>query len=279
MSLKKSNSELQTLARRSRAMILQMVYNAGCGHFGGPFSMIDMVTALYFYKMNYDVKNPLDPERDQFVLSAGHKCAGLYATLIQAGFVPETEKLKFRKMGSPLQGHPKYKPEWGIDMSTGSLGQGMSVANGMALASRMQKKSNRIYSLESDGGAQEGMFWEGVMTASHYKLDNRCILLDNNNVQIDGFVDSVKKMNPFEDKLRSFGWHVINVDGHDFSQICAALDEAETIKGKPTAIIGKTIMCKDLPSFENKPAYHGKAPSKEEFERAMKELGFEATLN
>lgn len=279
MSQKKSVSELQTIAHRSRAMILQMVYNAGCGHFGGPFSMIDMVTALYFYKMNYDVKKPLDDNRDKFVLSAGHKCAGLYATLMQAGFVPESEKLQFRKMGSSLQGHPKYKPEWGIDMSTGSLGQGMSIANGMALAARIQNKSHRVYSLESDGGAQEGMFWEGVMTAAHYKLDNRCILLDHNNIQIDGYVENVKSMNPLDAKLKDFGWHVINVDGHDMQQICAALDEAENVKDKPTAIIGKTTMCKGMPSFENNPAYHGKAPSKEEFERGMKELGLEPTLN
>ena len=267
--------KLADIANESRAMILKMVYNAGCGHFGGPFSMIDMVTALYFYKLNLDPKNPATEDRDRFVLSPGHMCAGLYATLIQYGLVPESEMLKFRKMGSPLQGHPKYKPEWGIDMSTGSLGQGMSIANGMALAARVKGKNYRAYSLESDGGVQEGMFWEGVMTAAHYKLDNRCILLDDNNVQIDGHVSDVKGMRPFDKKLKAFGWHVINVDGHNMAEICAALDEAENTKGKPTAIIGKTIMCKGMPSFENNPGFHGRAPTDEEFKLGMKELGFE----
>ncbi len=276
MPLKKSIAELEAIAHKSREMILRMVYSAGCGHFGGPFSMIDMVTAAYFYKMNFDLKNPADRSRDKFVLSAGHKCAGLYATLIQLGWIPESEMLKFRKMGSPLQGHPKYKPEWGIDMSTGSLGQGLSIANGMALAARVQGQNYRVYSLESDGGAQEGMFWEGVMTAAHYKLSNRCILLDQNNVQIDGYVADVKNMLPLADKLKTFGWHVIAVNGHDMAQICAALDEAEIVRDKPTAIVGKTTMSKGLPSFENNPDYHGKAPTKDEFERAMKELGVAA---
>lgn len=276
MSQQKSVSELQEIAHKSRVMIMEMVYNAGCGHFGGPFSMIDMVTALYFYKMRFDPANGADAGRDRFVLSAGHKCAGLYATLIQAGFLPESERMNFRKMGSVLQGHPKYNPKIGIDMSTGSLGQGMSIANGMALAARVQGKDFRAYSLESDGGAQEGMFWEGAMTAAHYKLDNRCILLDHNNVQIDGFMDNVMNVNPIGDKLKAFGWHVIDVDGHDMQQLCEALDEAEATKGKPTAIVGKTIMCKGMPSFENKPEYHGRAPTDEEYALAMKELGVAA---
>lgn len=276
MSQKKSIQELKEIAHKSRVLIMEMVYNAKCGHFGGPFSMIDMVTALYFYKMNYDVKNPGSPDRDRFVLSAGHTCAGLYATLMQAGFIPESEKLNFRKLGSALQGHPKYNPEIGIDMSTGSLGQGMSIANGMALAARVQKKDYRVYSLETDGGCQEGMFWEGAMTAAHYKLDNRCILIDYNNVQIDGYMEDVMNVNPMDDKLKAFGWHVISIDGHDMQTICEALDEAEKIKGKPTAILGKTIMCKGMPSFENKPGYHGVAPSDEEFALAMKELGVQS---
>jgi transketolase len=271
--MKKSVSELQDLARKSRILILKMVHRANSGHFGGPLSCIDMMTALYFYKMRYDAKNPTWTDRDRFILSAGHKCAALYATLIQLGTIPENDMWTFRQFGSPLQGHPKLNLQYGIEMSTGSLGQGNGIGNGMALAARADKKDYRTYSLESDGGAQEGMFWEACMFAGHYKLDNRCILIDHNNVQIDGYVSDVMDVNPFADKLRAFKWHVIPVNGHDMGEICAALDEAEKTKGKPTAILGKTVLGKGVSIFENKPKYHGVPPTDDELKIGLQELG------
>lgn len=270
--LKPSLSELKEIARALRVDIITMVHKAKSGHFGGPFSCIDMLTALYFYKMNFDPKNPEDARRDRFVLSAGHTCAALYAILAKLGTIPCEELKNFRQLGSPLQGHPKMKPEWGIEMSTGSLGQGMSVSNGMALASRVKNIPYRVYSLETDGGCQEGMFWEGAMTAAHYKLDNRCVLFDLNNVQIDGYMSDIKNVESVADKFKAFNWHVIAVDGHDMQQICAALNEAENIKGKPTAIVGKTVLGKGVSFFENLPKYHGTPPTDEEFAQAIKEL-------
>ncbi|MCP5464374.1 MAG: transketolase [Deltaproteobacteria bacterium] len=267
-----SVQELQDIAQESRENILKMVHKAGCGHFGGPFSMIDMMTALYFYKLNLDPKNPSHEDRDRVILSAGHCCAALYATLAKLGTFPEEELWNFRQMGSPLQGHPKMKLEWGIEMSTGSLGQGMSIANGMALAARVSGKKYRVYSFETDGGTQEGMTWEGIMTAAHYRLDNRCVLFDLNNVQIDGYMSDVMNIQPITEKFQAFNWHVIYIDGHDMREICDALDEAERVKERPTAIIGKTVLGKGVSLFENKPKYHGVAPSDEELEIGLKEL-------
>ncbi len=212
------------------------------------------------------------PDRDRFVLSVGHVAPALYVILAHLGFFPKEELGQLRRLGSPLQGHPKRNIPWGIEMSTGSLGQGMSVANGMALAARLDARPTRVYSLESDGGAQEGMMWEGAMSAAHYKLDNRCILVDFNNVQIDGYVKDVKGVEPLADKFRAFGWHVIEVDGHDMAAIVAALDEAETVKGKPTAIVGRTVIGKGVSIFENKPKYHGVSPTDEELKIALSEL-------
>jgi transketolase len=265
-------AELQDIARELRIMIVKMVHKAKSGHFGGPLSSIDLLTALYFYKMRVDPKKPRWEERDRFVLSAGHTCAALYAALIKKGFIPESEWQNFRQLGSPLQGHPKMNLDLGIEMSTGSLGQGMSISNGMALAARVLKKNYRVYSIETDGGAQEGMMWEGVMTAAHHKLDNRCSLVDLNNVQIDGYMTDVKNILPLDDKFRAFNWHVINVDGHNMQEICAALDEAETVKGKPTVIIGKTILGKGVSFCENIPKYHGVPPTDAELAIALKEL-------
>ena len=270
---KKSVNELTEIARQLRIDIITMVHKAKNGHFGGPFSCIDMLTALFFYKMRHDPKNPTWEARDRFVLSAGHTCAALYSILAKAGYFPTEELARFRQLGSPLQGHPKYKPSWGIDMSTGSLGQGLSVANGMALAARLAKRDSRVYSLETDGGSQEGMVWEGMMMAAHHKLDNRCVLFDLNNVQIDGHMTEIKNIEPVGDKFRAFGWHVFEVDGHNMQEICSALDEAEKIKGKPSAIIGKTLLGKGVSIFENKPKYHGTPPTDEEFKIAMQELG------
>ncbi|OVE82053.1 transketolase [bacterium K02(2017)] len=267
-----NHSELTDIAHQLRINILTMVHGAKCGHFGGPLSCIDMLTGLYFHKLKYDPKNPRWEDRDRFVLSSGHMCAALYAVLAKKGVFSEDKLSGFRKMGSDLQGHPKFNLDLGIEMSTGSLGQGLSVSNGMALAAKMDNKDYRVYSMETDGGTQEGMVWEGMMTAAHYKLDNRCVLFDLNNVQIDGYMSDVKDINPVGDKFRAFNWHVIEIDGHNMQEICAALDEAETIKGKPTAIIGKTILGKGVSIFENKPQYHGVAPNDEEFATAMQEL-------
>ncbi len=269
---KRSVAELENLARELRILILKMVHHAKCGHTGGPLSCIDLLTALYFYTMRVDPQNPLSPDRDRFVLSAGHTAPALYACLIKAGFIPEAEMWNLRKLGGGLQGHPKRHLEWGIEMSTGSLGQGMSISNGMALAARLDNRPYRVYSLESDGGSQEGMMWEGAMTAAHYKLDNRVALLDYNNIQIDGFCSNVKEVAPLDKKFEAFGWNVLSIDGHNMKQICEALDTAETVKGKPTLILAKTLMGKGVSIFENKPKYHGVAPSDEEMAVAMKEL-------
>ncbi|MBX7149537.1 transketolase [bacterium] len=270
---KPSIDQLNDTARRLRINILKMVHKAKCGHTGGPLSLIDMMVGLYFYKMRVDPKTPKNPNRDRFVMSTGHACPALYACLIEKGFIPEAEMWTLRGLGSPLQGHPKYKLEYGIEMSTGSLGQGMSVANGMALAGKLDKKDYRVYSMESDGGAQEGMMWEGAMTAGYKGLDNRCAMLDYNGIQIDGFVKNVKDVHPLADKFKAFNWHVLEIDGHNMQQICDALDEAEATKGKPTMILGKTIMGKGVSIFENKPQYHGVAPSDDELAVALKELG------
>lgn len=270
---KPSIQQLQDITRELRIMILKMVHKAKCGHTGGPLSCIDLIAALYFYKMKHDPKNPHWADRDRFVLSAGHTAPALYACLIKAGYIPESEMWNLRKLGSVLQGHPKRDVNLGIEMSTGSLGQGMSISNGMALAARVDQKNYRVFSLESDGGAQEGMMWEGAMTAGHYKLDNRVALMDYNGIQIDGFVKDVKNVAPFADKFRAFNWHVIELDGHNMAEIVAALDEAEKTKGKPTILMAKTILGKGVSIFENKPQYHGVAPSDEELAIALKELG------
>lgn len=270
---KRSVAELEDLARQLRILILKMVHHAKCGHTGGPLSCIDMLTALYFYEMNHDPKNPHWDNRDRFVLSAGHTAPALYACLIQAGYIPANEMWGLRKLGSKLQGHPKLNVDWGIEMSTGSLGQGMSIANGMAMAAHLDGKSYRVYSLESDGGAQEGMMWEGAMSAGYRKLDNRVVLLDYNGIQIDGFVKDIKDVAPLDKKFEAFNWHTLVIDGHNMKEIVSALDEARKIKGKPTAIIGKTIMGRGVSIFENKPKYHGVAPTDDEFKVAMQELG------
>ncbi|EKD51693.1 MAG: hypothetical protein ACD_62C00201G0001 [uncultured bacterium] len=270
--MNKSIPELQNIARELRVTIVKTIHKAKSGHPGGSLSCIDMLTALYFYKLNYDSKNPRWEDRDRVVLSSGHTCPALYSILARLGVFPSEELNHLRQLGSPLQGHPKYNLDYGIEMSTGSLGQGMSVANGMALAARAQNKKYRVYSLETDGGSQEGMMWEATMLAAHYKLSNRCILFDLNNVQIDGFVSDVMGVEPVADKFRAFNWHVIEVDGHNMQQICSALDEAATVTDKPQAIIGKTIIGKGVSLFENKAKYHGTPPTDEELAVALKEL-------
>ena len=242
-------------------------------HLGGDLSMADMMTALYMYKMkknlDYDGKWP---ERDRFVLSKGHTAPGLYAALALRGFFPEEDLLTLRHIGSYLQGHPNMNETPGVDMSTGSLGQGISAAAGMALAAKYQGKKCRVYSLLGDGEIQEGQVWEAFMFAHHYKLDNLCVIIDNNGLQIDGNVADVMSPYPIPDKLRAFGFAVTEIDGHDFDQIEAAFAQARETKGVPFAIVMKTVKGKGVSYMENNAGWHGKAPNDEEFEIAMKEL-------
>lgn len=265
--------ELKKIARELRVDCLRMLHKAGCGHTGGPLGMMDIMTVLYFNAMNHDPKNPHWEDRDRFILSNGHTCPALYVCLARCGYFPKEELDHLRQLGSPLQGHPKLKIEWGIEMSTGSLGQGMSVGNGMALGARLDKKDYTIYSFHSDGEAQEGMLWEAALTAGHQKLEHRICFLDFNGIQIDGFNKDIKDVSPLEDKFLAFRWAVRSIDGNDISEIIDAIDWAKKTKGKPKMIIAKTLLGKGVSIFENKPKYHGVAPNDEEFHIAMKELG------
>jgi transketolase len=263
---------LKDRARRIRVDILKMLHGCGSGHTGGSLSATDIMTALYFSKMKYDPKNPNWEGRDFFILSKGHAAPVLYTTLAHAGFLETSELCTLRKLGSRLQGHPDSKYLPGVEISTGSLGQGLSVACGVALAHKLDKVSNRVYAVLGDGELQEGQIWEAAMTAAHYKLDNLCILVDNNGLQIDGPVAKVMGVEPIADKWRAFGWDVQDIDGHDMAQIVAALDKAETVKGKPSAIVCRTVKGKGSKVFEGKVEFHGTTPSKEELETALKEL-------
>ncbi len=263
---------LKDRARRMRIDILKMLHGCGSGHTGGSLSATDIMTALYFYKMKYDPKKPDWKGRDYFILSKGHAAPVLYTTLAHAGFIDTAELCTLRKLGSRLQGHPDSKYLPGVEISTGSLGQGLSVACGIALAHKLDKATNRVYAVLGDGELQEGQIWEAAMTGAHYKLDNLCILVDNNGLQIDGPVAKVMGVEPIADKWRAFGWDVQDIDGHDMAQIVAALDKAETVKGKPTAIVCRTVKGKGSKVFEGKVEFHGTTPSKEELEIALKEL-------
>jgi transketolase len=273
-----TEEQLNTLrekARRVRIDILKMLTECGSGHTGGSLSATDIVTALFFYKMKYNPKRPDWKERDNFILSKGHAAPVLYTALAHAGFIEHAELCTLRKLGSRLQGHPDSKCMPGVEISTGSLGQGLSVANGLALAHRLDKSASRVYALLGDGELQEGQIWEAAMTAAHYKLDNICALVDNNGLQIDGPVEKVMGVEPIMDKWRAFGWEVFDIDGHDMSAITAALDKAETVKGKPTMIVCRTVKGKGSKVFEGKVEFHGTTPSKEELAIAMKELSEE----
>ncbi len=263
---------LKEQARRMRIDILKMLHGSGSGHTGGSLSATDIMTALYFYKMKYDPRKPDWKDRDYFILSKGHAAPVLYTTLAHAGFFETSELCTLRKLGSRLQGHPDSKYLPGVEISTGSLGQGLSVACGIALSQKLDKAANRVYAVLGDGELQEGQIWEAAMTAAHYKLDNLCILVDNNGLQIDGPVAKVMGVEPIADKWRAFGWDVQDIDGHDMAQITAALDKAETVKGKPTAIVCRTVKGKGSKCFEGKVEFHGTTPSKEELEQALKEL-------
>ena len=268
---------LQIAACKVRQGIIESTYCAKCGHPGGSLSAADMFTYLYNKELNVDPANPKWDDRDRFVLSKGHTAPGLYAALAHRGFFPVEDSKQLRKLGHYLQGHPNMNSVPGVDMSTGSLGQGISAACGMALSGKVRNKDYRVYTLLGDGEVQEGQVWEACMFASHYHLDNLVVIIDNNGLQIDGDVAKVMSPYPIVDKLESFGFHVAAIDGHDFEQIEKALEEAKTVKGKPSAIVMKTIKGKDVSFMENLASWHGVAPNKEQYEQAMCELN--AKLN
>lgn len=264
---------LKNKAKQIRKDILEMTTEAGSGHPGGSLSATDIMVALYFHKMRHNPKKPDWPDRDRFVLSKGHACPALYACLARAGYFQISNLKTLRKLGSCLQGHPEMHRCNGIEASTGPLGQGLSFANGIALAGKLDKKNYKVYVMIGDGECQEGNIWEAAMAAAHYKLDNVCAILDHNRLQIDGFVEDVMNIEPIAEKFRAFGWNAIEINGHDFEQIISALNESDAVKTKPTIIIANTIKCKGICSMEGKVEWHGKALSKEELPKALKELG------
>ena len=265
--------ELQKKANDVRKGIIEGVHAAKAGHPGGSLSSAEVFTYLYFEEMNIDPKNPKDPDRDRFVLSKGHTAPGLYSVLANRGYFPVSDLLTLRQIGSHLQGHPCIQHTPGIDMSSGSLGQGISAACGMALAAKLQKKDFRVYALLGDGEIQEGQVWEAAMFAAAKGLDNLVVIVDNNNLQIDGAIDEVNSPYPIDKKFEAFNFHVINVaDGNDFDQLAAAFKEARETKGVPTAIIMKTVKGKGVSFMENQAGWHGKAPNDEQYAVAMEEL-------
>ncbi len=263
---------LAVLACKVRMGIIESTHSAKAGHPGGSLSAADLFTYLYFKELNIDPSNPKWDKRDRFVLSKGHTAPGLYAALAHRGFFPAEDLTTLRHLGSYLQGHPNMSTVPGVDMSTGSLGQGISCACGMALSAKYQKKDFRVYTLLGDGEIQEGQVWEASMLAAHYGLDNLCVIVDNNGLQIDGDIAKVMSPYPITDKFQAFGFHVETIDAHDFDQIEAALNAARSVKGKPTAIIMKSTKGKGVSYMENNAGWHGKAPNDAEFEIAMTEL-------
>lgn len=267
-----NNLELKKMANEIRKGIVTAVHSAGCGHPGGSLSAADIYTYLYFKELNIDPQNPKKAERDRFVLSKGHTAPGYYAVLAHRGFFPVEDLTTLRKLGSYLQGHPDSKHIPGVDMSSGSLGQGISAAVGMALSAKMFGDSFRVYTLLGDGELQEGQVWEAAMLAAHRKLDNLVVIVDNNNLQIDGAITEVNSPYPIDQKFEAFNFHVISIDGHDFDSIAEAFEEARTIKGQPTAIIAKTVKGKGVSFMENQASWHGAAPNDEQYAVAMAEL-------
>lgn len=265
--------ELEAIARKLRQHIVRMTCAAASGHPGGSLSAADLVTVLYFYKLRHNPKDPSWAERDRFVMSKGHAAPVLYAALAEAGYFPISYLNNLRRIGSSLQGHVDMLTLPGIEMSTGSLGQGLSAANGMALAARLDKKDYRIYCILGDGECQEGQVWEAAMTSNHHKLDNLTAIIDHNKYQIDGRVEEIKSLEPLADKWKAFGWNVINCDGHNIKAIIEALEKAASVKGKPSMIIADTVKGKGVSFMEEKPLeYHGRAPSAEEEKKALSEL-------
>nr|DAX62723.1 MAG TPA: hypothetical protein [Bacteriophage sp.] len=269
---------LEKIANNVRIDILEEVYNAKSGHIGGAFSIADILTVLYFNEMNIDAKSPDSPDRDRLVLSKGHASAALYAVLAEKGYIDKEELKTFRNIDSNLQGHPDMNKVPGVDMTTGSLGQGLSVANGMALSSKLDSRGYRVYCILGDGELQEGQVWEAAMTAEKYQLDNLCVIIDANELQLTDTTMNVKgiNQNDIEQKFRAFGFQTVVIDGHNIESIIRALTIAEMTKGKPTAIICKTIKGKGVSFMENQIDWHGKAPNDEEYKIAMQELKQEA---
>ncbi|WP_022846730.1 transketolase [Desulfurobacterium sp. TC5-1] len=267
------NSTLRVIAREVRKDILKMTTNANSGHPGGSMSVTDILVTLYYYKMRHNPDNPRWEERDRFVLSKGHVSPALYSVLARCGYFPVENLMTFRKIDGSLQGHPDMLKTPGIEISTGSLGLGIGAAVGMALGSKLSGLDSKIYCVIGDGEAQEGSVWEASMAAFHYNLDNLCVILDNNNLQIDGPVDEVMSIYPAMEKWKAFGWHVMEIDGHDFDEIRAALDEADRVKYKPTMIVAKTVKGKGVSFMENRAEWHGKALSPDLLKEALKELG------
>ncbi len=264
---------LRAIAREVRKDILKMTTNANSGHPGGSMSAADIIVTLYYYKMRHNPENPKWEKRDRFVLSKGHVCPALYSVLARTGYFPIEKLMEFRKLGGMLQGHPSMDTTPGIEISTGSLGHGIGAAVGMAIALKLDKSDSKVYCMVGDGEIQEGSVWEAAMSASHYNLDNLVVIVDNNNLQIDGPVDEVMSIYPTMEKWKAFGWHTIEINGHDFEEIKRALDEADNVKYKPTMILAKTVKGKGVSFMENRAEWHGKALSPEQLKEALKELG------
>lgn len=263
---------LKEIANNIRIDIIEEIYNAKSGHPGGALSIADILSVLYFNQMNVDNKNSKLQSRDRLVLSKGHASAALYAALAEKGYYPKEQLKNFRKLGSNLQGHPDMNKLPGVDMTSGSLGQGLSVSNGMAIAAKLDKNDCRIYCILGDGEMEEGQIWEAAMTSNKYKLDNLCVILDNNGLQIDGKIENVKSMSLIKEKWEAFGFNVIEVDGHNIEELIEAFEKAKDTIGKPSIIIANTIKGKGISYMENEVQWHGKAPNDEEYELAMKEL-------
>ena len=270
--MKTDRHTLERVAAKGRLLGLDMVYHCASGHLGGSFSAMDVLTVLYFEIMHIDPAAPQDPDRDRFVLSKGHCTPALYPILAQRGFFPEEDLELFRSIDGHLSGHAEMRHVKGVDMSTGSLGQGISAAVGMALAGKLDGRSYRTYALLGDGEIEEGQVWEAFMSAAKYELDGLCAVIDVNGLQIDGRTADVMPSEPLDEKLAAFGWHVIKVDGHDVEAIAAAFEAAAQVKGKPTVLLAKTVKGKGVSFMENDPGWHGKAPNAEQYEKARAEL-------
>jgi transketolase len=264
---------LESIARETRKWVIKMTHAAGSGHPGGSLSATDIITVLYFHTMNHRPKEPKWPDRDRFVLSKGHAAPALYAALAQAGYFDEGELMNLRKLGSMLQGHPDMKRTPGVEASTGSEGQGLSMGIGMALGARLDRKFYRVYAMVGDGEMDCGQTWEAAMAAAHFKVDNLTVFVDANGLQLDGPTLQIMNTEPIGFKWKSFGWHVIEIDGHDIKEIIHAIEDANKIQGKPSVIIAKTIKGKGVSFMEGAVGFHGKAPDDEQYEQAMKELG------
>ena len=270
-----NSEQLENLKEKSRKIrknIIEMIYSASSGHPGGSLSVTDILTTLYFKEMNVDINNPKNENRDRLVLSKGHCSPALYSCLAQRGYFETKELQTFRNIESKLQGHPDMNKVDGVDMTSGSLGQGLSVANGMAIAGKLDKKQYRVYAILGDGEIEEGQIWEAAMASSKYKLDNLCVIVDNNNLQIDGTIEEVMNSKPIDEKFQKFGFETITIDGHNISEIMEAFNKAKEIKGKPACIIAKTIKGKGVSFMENQVGWHGKAPNDEQFKQAIQEL-------